>query len=45
MYGPSYRIRLITVSGGYLAADWLEFTTVTAIEEQTWGAIKAQFGT
>lgn len=44
MYRPSYRIRLITVSGGYLAADWIEFTTVTATGEQTWGSIKAQFG-
>ena len=43
MYHSSYSIRLIAVSGGYIAADWIEFTTFTAVAEDTWGAIKALY--
>ncbi|MGD1048278.1 MAG: hypothetical protein ABR899_05945 [Candidatus Krumholzibacteriaceae bacterium] len=35
--------RLQYVSGGKFFADWLDFTSVTAVESSSWGAIKSLF--
>jgi hypothetical protein len=34
---------LLYVSGGAFQADWLEFTSVTAVDAATWGAMKRLF--
>ncbi len=43
VFEPSYAIRLVYVSGSVFYADYLYFESVTAVENESWGAIKSLF--
>lgn len=43
IFEPNLVFRLVYVSGETFYADYLVFDSVTAVESQSWGAIKSLF--
>jgi hypothetical protein len=43
IFEPSLTVRLVYVSGSVFYADYIYFESVTAVESESWGAIKGLF--